>query len=273
MIEEFRAWLDQVGLEDWAAVVDEAEADPPRAAALLHELGFPSRWEAAVREQGRLELQLVDVQAPPGWGAEPLTAADTRALTKALRRWTGLPVRIELKTMVVDPSTWRAEEQAGFVRYVPGVWTPELVGEGPWLTTYAVNRHPDGRKVLVSASGGLVDQGAWVGNSSRPIDARSASIYAHELLHALGHLHHYSSALYAPGSDRRDGRAHLFSTDCIMAAGYVGGEWYGGPTADADGTPKMAPLLCPICRFRIHPRPARPWARRYRAQALFWTPR
>lgn len=243
----FVEWLDEVGLPDWPVVTE-----PDKQAQLLRELTAASAWEAA--SQAGLELQLVDVvPSDPAWRSEPLTRQDLRVLSRALRRWTGLPVHISLIVTPVDyEATWGDKvREIGAARvFTPGVWRPTQVdAERPWLTTYAAQYDAAGRRVVVSASGGQVDAGAWVGSTSRPIDDKHAEVYAHELLHALGHQHHYTPALYSPGADRGDGRPYLVSTDCIMASGYTSG---------------MKPLLCPICRYRIHPTHSRGWARRYR---------
>lgn len=243
----FVEWLDEVGLADWPVATE-----PEKQAQLVRELTMASRWEAA--SQDRIELQLVDiVPHDPGWKSTPLTRQDVRALTRALRQWTGLPVHISLIVVPMDhEARWGATARnVGAAKiYTPGVWTPEEVDpERPWLTTYAAQYDAAGRRVVVSASGGQVDAGAWVGSTSRPIEGKHAEVYAHELLHAFGHQHHYTPTLYNPGVDRSDGRPYLVSTDCIMASGYTAG---------------MKPLLCPICRYRVHRSHSRAWARRYR---------
>lgn len=275
-VEPFRAWLQEVGLSAWTAVLDHDLADPALARALTAELTLPSRWEARVIERGRLDVVLVDVlPSAPGWTATPLTPADAHHLQRALHTWTGLPVHVVLRGVSADYDTlWGAtvREVQGHPLYTPGLWVPPDVDpDTPWLATFAAREDAAGRRVVVSASGGLPDRGAWIGNTARPMTASATELYAHELLHALGHGHHYAPGLYAPGADRRDGRPWLLSTDCILSVGYVGGTWRGGddPRADDAGVPKMAPLLCPICRYRLHPRPARAWARRYLRGELF----
>lgn len=246
----FVEWLTEVGLADWPVATE-----PDKQAQLVRELTIPSRWEEGARV--RLDLQLVDVvPADPAWRSQPLTRQDVRVLARAIRRWTGLPVHISLIVVPVDhEAVWGGTvREIGAARvFTPGVWTPAEVDPArPWLATYAAQYDGAGRRVVVSASGGQVDVGAWVGSTSRPVDDHHAEVYAHELLHALGHQHHYTPALYNPGVDRTDGRPYLVSTDCIMASGYAAG---------------MKPLLCPICRYRVHPAHSRGWARRYRREA------
>ena len=277
-VSELEQWAQDQRLDTWWERVETQLQDPERRAHLVHQLQFESAWQRAFRDQRRPVVHLVDVVSEDeGWLGRPLGDADVDALERALRRYTGRRVRVELRT----ESAVYQQAFADHFRPVAGGVTvtatsyrsPTHDPAVPTLYTFAAWRDAEGTRVLVSASGGRVDEGAWVGSAARPIDDTNAWLYAHELFHSLGVLHHYASGLYRSVEAKADAEAFLVGSDCIMSAGYVGGLRVDreAPTTDATGRRRMADLACPICRFlgTGDHRSNRRWSRTYRREALW----
>lgn len=271
-------WCGQHQLDGWWDQVDPDLQDPDRRKHLEHQLRLPSAWRDAFAATTRPVVHLVDVvPEDAGWTSRPLTDDDTQALARALRDYTGKRVDLQLRTETV---TYRDVFADGFHERAFG-WSvigatytsPTADPAVPTLYTFAAERDGDGTRVLVSASGGRVDQGAWVGSAARPIGPDNAYLYAHELFHSLGILHHYASGLY--GSQEAKARASEFivGTDCLMSAGYVGGfhRQRDQDLRDDKDRLRMIDAACPICRFLLAPEGpgTRRWSRRYRREALW----
>ncbi len=278
-VQELGEWARQQRLEDWWGLVEQDLQDPAKAQHLGHQLTLPSAWRAGWVASERPVLHLVDVvPSDPGWEARPLGEADAEVLARALRAYAGKKVDVLLRTETADHGVLFADH----VRELPnGAVTiigtsyrsPTADPDVPTLYTFAARTDASGRRVLVSASGGRVDEGAWVGSAARPIGPDNTYLYAHELFHALGILHHYSSGLYRSVEAKQRAEDFLVGTDCIMSANYVGGflRQRDQDLLDDKNRLRMIDAICPICRFLLHPggSSTRRWSRRYRRKAIW----
>ncbi len=278
-LSELEDWAHQHHLETWYDLVEEQLEDPARRAHLESQLALESTWQRTFREQRRPVIHLVDVvPEDDGWVARPLDRVDVRALEQALWRYTGKRVRVELRTERIVYQAVFADQ----MRQLSGALSvtatsyrsPTFDPAVPTLYTFAAYEDAQGTRILVSASGGRMDEGAWVGSAARPIERENAYLYAHELFHALGVLHHYASGIYRSVEAKARAEDFLVGSDCIMSSGYVGGLLQSGQrtAVDDQGRRKMSDNACPICRFLLSTevRTNRRWSRKYRREATWF---
>ncbi|GEM_PF-4856920 len=278
-LHDLEAWSHDHRLSAWWGLVAEDLEDPERQQHLVHQLTLPSVWRDAFAAADRPVLHLVDVvPADPGWQARPLTRADAQVLARALRDYTGKRVQVLLRTEHTRygdtfEGDFRELPQGAISVTATRYRSPTADPAVPILYTFAARTDDQGRRVLVSASGGRVDEGAWVGSAARPIGPDNVALYAHELLHSLGILHHYAPGLYRSVEATARAQDFLVGTDCIMSANYVGGflRQRDQDLRDAKDRLRMIDEICPICRYLLAPGGpgTRRWSRRYRRNAIW----
>lgn len=275
--ENFLNWLSVYSMDDSRSIMESDFQDSGKKKHFDSQMNVAGTFLTYFQNTESPAIQLIDVlPSDSGWTYSALTQTDANTLEEFITENTGKSVDVQLTSVFVNYET----EFAGYmtasgsnVFLICTYYTYDGVDPAiPVIYTFGVKYNAAGKRVIASCSGGMPDQYARVGSTSRPINDGNSYLYTHELFHSMGILHHFESDLSLSTLNKNLGSLFLYGTDCIMSYGYVtAGIQYSSSISDRDSYSRyrMKNRICPICRYLLNPHGADTpdYAESYEAEA------